>query len=80
MGSSPAVADSLGEETQVLVDLQAVLQPQDLLLIVLEDGQSISEHHLQHSGGSAGVQEPRRVLLREKARDSGNVEVSGRPD
>lgn len=61
-GSSPAVADGLGEETQVLVDLQAVLESQDCFLIVLEDGQSISEHHL----GRSGVQveySPRQVLL-----------------
>lgn len=37
-GSSPAVADGLGEETQVLIDLQAVLESQDRFLIVLEDG------------------------------------------
>lgn len=52
-GFSPTVADGLGEEAQVLVDLQAVLQPQDLLLIVLEDGQGIAEHHLQVSTASA---------------------------
>lgn len=55
-GSLPAVADGLGEETQVLVDLQAVLESKDCFLIVLEDGQSISEHHLGHSGVSGGVQ------------------------
>lgn len=77
-GSSPAVADGLSEETQVLVDLQAVLQSKDCFLIVLEDGQSISEHHLGHSGGSGGV--PRQVRCGEKLRDSGNVEVSDRPE
>lgn len=61
-GSSPAVADGLGEETQVLVDLQAVLELQDRFLIVLEDGQSISEHHLGHSGVQVGYR-PRQVLL-----------------
>lgn len=55
-GGSPAVADGFGEETQVLVDLQAVLESKDCFLIVLEDGQSISEHHLGHSGGSGGAQ------------------------
>lgn len=50
-GGSPAVADGLGEETQVLVDLQAVLESKDCFLIVLEDGQSVSEHHLGHSRG-----------------------------
>lgn len=50
---SPAVANGLGKEAQVLVDLQAVLQPQDLLLIVLENGQGIAEYHL---GGKVGTQ------------------------
>lgn len=52
-GLSLAVANGLGEEAQVLVDLQAVLQSQDLLLVVLENGQGIAEYHL---GGEVGAQ------------------------
>lgn len=54
---SPTVANGLGEEAQVLVDLQAILQPQDLLLVVLEDGQGIAEHHL---GGKVGARRGHR--------------------
>lgn len=45
-GFSLAIANGLGEEAQVLVDFQAILQPQDLLLVVLENGQGIAEQHL----------------------------------
>lgn len=51
-GFSLAVANGLGEEAQVLVDLQAILQSQDLLLVVLENGQGIAEYHL---GGKWGL-------------------------
>lgn len=44
----PAVRDGLSEETQVLVDLHAVLDLQDVILFVLEESQSIPEDHLKH--------------------------------
>lgn len=48
-GDPPGVADSLGEEAQVLVDLHGVVDLQDLILLVLEQSQSVTEHHLQHT-------------------------------
>ncbi len=46
--SLPAVRDGLGEEAQVLVDLHAVMDLQDVVLFVFEESQSVPEDHLQH--------------------------------
>lgn len=44
----PAIRDGFGEEAQVLVDLHAVVDLQDVILFVLEESQSVPEDHLQH--------------------------------
>lgn len=69
-GFSPVVANGLGEETQVLVDLQAVSQPQDLFLVVLENGQGIAKHHL---GGKVGAQVG-QAIPRGRTHTPGSVE------
>lgn len=46
---SPAVRDGLGEEAQVLVDLHAVMNLQDVLLFVLEQSQGIPKYHLDQN-------------------------------
>lgn len=45
----PAVRDGLGEEAQVMVDLHAVLDLQEVVLFVFEESQSVPEDHLQHT-------------------------------
>lgn len=44
----PAITDGFSEETQVLVDLHAVVDLQDVILFVFEESQSVPEDHLQH--------------------------------
>lgn len=42
----PAIGDSLGEDAQVLVDLHAVVDLQDIILFILEESQRVPEDHL----------------------------------
>lgn len=51
----PAVRDGFGEEAQVLVDLCAVLDLQNVFLFVFEQGQGISEDYLQPELGSKNI-------------------------
>lgn len=53
----PAVRDGLSEEPQILIDLHAVLDLQDVILFVLEESQCVPEDHLQHqSTGKSSLQ------------------------
>lgn len=42
----PAIRDHPREEAQVLVDLHTVMDSEDFLLVVLENGKSVAKNHL----------------------------------